>query len=143
MELSFLQKGDYLTFISENSLGKRLRDNAAKLFDCENAAFGHIYDKLSQRYQIKEEIGRKGQNRNPSLVRWMVILAVYYLYQSGPDDEIPEHVRQNYEDVLKEIEKVGSGRQNTTLAPVLDDAGSPKTVFAWASRPRRSHNPFE
>lgn len=143
MELKFLQQEDYLTFISENSLSKRLRDNASKLVDCENAAFGHIYDKLSQRFRISQEIERQGRNRNPSLVRWMVILAVYYLYQSGPDDEIPEHVRQNYEDVLKEIEKVGSGRHNTTLTPVLTDTGKPKTVFAWASRPRRSHNPFE
>ena len=39
MELKFLQQEDYLTFISENSLSKRLRDNAAKLVDCENAAF--------------------------------------------------------------------------------------------------------
>ncbi|MCD8269870.1 MAG: DUF1320 domain-containing protein [Parabacteroides sp.] len=143
MEMKFLQQEDCLTFISENSLNKRLRDNTDKLGDCENAAFGHIYDKLSQRYNISQEVQRQGSNRNPSLVRWMVILAVYYLYQSGPDDEIPEHVRQNYKDVLKEIEKVGSGRQNTTLTPVLNNTGKPKTVFAGASRPRRSHNPFE
>ena len=66
MELKFLQQEDYLTFISENSLSKRLRDNAAKLVDCENAAFGHIYDKLSQRYRISQEIERQGRNRNPS-----------------------------------------------------------------------------
>ena len=76
------------------------------------------------------------------MVRWMTVLTVYFLYQSVPDESIPERVRLNYEDVLKEIERVASGKDNSTLIPVLDSSGKPRTSFRWISSPRRSHNPF-
>ena len=52
MELKFLQQDDFLAFISENSLRKLVRGNESKLAESENTAYGHVYDKLSQRYKI-------------------------------------------------------------------------------------------
>ena len=72
----------------------------------------------------------------------MAILSVYYLYQSIPDDEIPERVRINYEDVIREIDRVAAGKDNCTMRPVLGQDGKAKTQFRWASSPRRTHNPF-
>ena len=105
-------------------------------------AYGYISEKLSGRYQIGKELLQEGENRNASMLRWMTVLTVYFLYQSVPDDDIPERVRLNYEDVLKEIDRVASGKDNSTLIPVLDQSGKPRTSFRWTSSPRRSHNPF-
>ena len=105
-------------------------------------AYGYISEKLSGRYQIAKELSKEGENRNAAMVRWMTVLTLYFLYQSIPDDEIPERVRENYEDVLKEIDRVAAGKDNSTLLPVLDNHGKPLTVFRWSSNPRRSHNPF-
>jgi hypothetical protein len=142
MVIDYLQTCDFLVFITEAALKKLIRDNDCKLLETEKMAYGYIYEKLSARYQIHQELSKNSEARNSAFVRWMTILAVYYLYQSVPDDDIPERVRINYEDVLKEIDRVAAGKDNCTLSPVLDSFGKPKTSFRWSSSPRRSHNPF-
>lgn len=142
MVVDYLQTCDFLVFISEASLRKLIRDEDCKITGAQAMAYGYISEKLSGRYQIGKELLQEGENRNASMLRWMTVLTVYFLYQSVPDDDIPERVRLNYEDVLKEIDRVASGKDNSTLIPVLDQSGKPRTSFRWTSSPRRSHNPF-
>ena len=142
MVVDYLQTCDFLVFISEASLRKLIRDEDCKITGAQTMAYGYISEKLSGRYQIGKELLQEGENRNASMLRWMTVLTVYFLYQSVPDDDIPERVRLNYEDVLKEIDRVASGKDNSTLIPVLDHSGKPRTSFRWTSSPRRSHNPF-
>ena len=142
MVIDYLETKDYLEFITEAAFRKLLRDNQCKFIDAQSMAYGHIKEKLSARYLISEEIAMKGENRSPSMVRWMAILSVYYLYQSIPDDEIPERVRVNYEDVIREIDRVAAGKDNCTIQPVVGEDGKAKTQFRWTSNPRRTHNPF-
>jgi len=121
----------------------QLKDDT-KILDSENIAYGYINEKLSARYNVSSEASHSGESRNSSFVRWMTILTVYFLYQSVPDDDIPERVRLNYEDVMKEIDRVAVGKDNCTLPFIVDSTtGKPKTNFQWYSEPRRSHNPFE
>lgn len=144
MVTDYLATKDFLVFISAASFQKLIRDNDTKIVDAENMAYGYINEKLSARYSVIGELSSKGEARNNSFVRWMTILTVYYLYQSIPDEDIPERVRTNYEDVLKEIERVAAGKDNSTLPLVVDSTtGKPKTNFQWYSETRRSHNPFE
>lgn len=142
MVIDYIQTCDFLVFISETSLKKIIRDKDCKVLDAQRMAYGHINEKLSKRYHISLELGKQGEERNPAMVRWMTVMTVYYLYQSVPDDDIPERVRVNYEDVVREIERVAAGKDGSTLDPVLDSSGKPKTAFRWFSNPRRSHNPF-
>ncbi len=142
MVIDYLETSDYLVFITEAAFRKLLRDNNCKFIDAQSMAYGHIKEKLSARYRIADEIALKGEDRSPSMVRWMAILSVYYLYQSIPDDEIPERVRINYDDVIREIDRVAAGKDNCTMQPVLGQDGKAKTQFRWTSSPRRTHNPF-
>ena len=142
MVVDYLQTCHFLVFISEASLKKLIRDEDCKILNAQTMAYGYISEKLSGRYQIIKELSKEGDSRNASMVRWMTVLTVYFLYQSVPDESIPERVRLNYEDVLKEIDRVASGKDNSTLIPVLDSSGKPRTSFRWVSSPRRSHNPF-
>ena len=106
MVVDYLQTCDFLVFISEASLKKLIRDEDCKILNAQTMAYGYISEKLSGRYQIIKELSKEGDSRNASMVRWMTVLTVYFLYQSVPDESIPERVRLNYEDVLKEIERV-------------------------------------
>lgn len=142
MVIDYIQTPDFLVFITETSLRKLIRDNDCKITGSQGMAFGYIHEKLGKRYKVQDELRRQGDSRNPAMVRWMAVMAVYYLYQSIPDDNIPERVRTNYEDVVREIDRVAAGKDNSTLEPVLDAGGRPKTSFRWTSSPRRSHNPF-
>lgn len=142
MVIDFLETADYLVFITETAFRKLIREDKCKFLDVQGMAFGYIREKLSAKYHIDTELSERGDYRNPSLVRWMTILSVYYLYQSVPDDEIPERVRMNYEDVIREIDRVASGKDNCSLSPVLCADGKVKTHFRWTSSTRRTHNPF-
>lgn len=142
MNIQFLKPADFLVFITESAFQKLLRNNDSKLTDSELLAYGYIAEKLSARFRISDEIARQGEARNLSLVRWMSSLAIYFLYQSVPDEEIPERVVKNHDDVCREVERTAAGKDNCTLQPVLDHTGKPKTAFRWTSNPRRSHNPF-
>ena len=116
--MNFLTLSDYLVFITQGALQKILRDNDMKMTDAERMAYGHIYEKLSVSFDLDAEIQKSGTDRNPALVRWMAVLAIYYIYQSVPDNEIPERIRLNYEDVIAEIQRVAAGKDNSTLQPV-------------------------
>lgn len=140
--IDFLIMADYLVYITEGALQKITRDNDTKLTDCERMAYGYVYEKLSNRFNLDKEIQKKGESRNPALVRWMSVLAIYYVYQSIPDGEIPERVRQNYEDVIAEIQRVASGKDNSTLEPVTVD-GTVRTRSKFYYNQRRSNNPFK
>lgn len=141
-EISFLEERDYVVFISPTALQKVVRQNINLEKDSEFLAYSYISDKLSKRFDIESEIQNKGDVRNPTLVRWMTVLAIYYLYQSIPDDEIPERVIKNYDDVIKEMQRVASGKDNTNLSSITDSDGNSSTVFQWSSQKRRTHNPF-
>lgn len=138
----FLTIKDYLVFITEGVLRKIVRDNDTKLTDSERMAYGYIYEKLSGRFNIDLEMARRGEDRNPALVRWMAVLAIYYIYQSVPDEEIPERVRQNYEDVITEIQRVASGKDNSTLSPVTDQSGEVRVRSRFYYEARRNQRPF-
>ena len=138
----FLTIKDYLVFITEGVLKKIVRDNDTKLTDSERMAYGYIYEKLSGRFNIDLEIARRGEDRNPALVRWMAVLAIYYIYQSVPDEEIPERVRQNYEDAIAEIQRVASGKDNSTLSPITDQSGEVRVRRRFYYEARRNQRPF-
>lgn len=138
----FLTIKDYLVFITEGVLKKIVRDNDTKLTDSERMAYGYIYEKLSGRFNIDLEMARRGEDRNPALVRWMAVLAIYYIYQSVPDEEIPERVRQNYEDAITEIQRVASGKDNSTLSPVTDQSGEVRVRSRFYYEARRNQRPF-
>ena len=139
---NFLTLPDYLVFITQGALQKILRDNETKLIDSERMAYGYVYEKLSASFNLDAEIQKREGNRNPALVRWMAVLAIYYIYQSVPDNEIPERVRLNYEDAIAEIQRVASGKDNSTLQPVTAADGTVRSRSRFYYQPRRSHNPF-
>lgn len=139
---NFLTLPDYLVFITQGALQKILRDNETKLIDSERMAYGYVYEKLSASFNLDAEIQKRDGNRNPALVRWMAVLAIYYIYQSVPDNEIPERVRLNYEDAIAEIQRVASGKDNSTLQPVTAADGTVRSRSRFYYQPRRSHNPF-
>lgn len=138
----FLTVKDYLVFVTQGVLKKIIRDNDTKLIDAERMAYGYIYEKLSGRFDIDLEITRRDDARNPALVRWMATLAIYYIYQAVPDEEIPERVRQNYEDVVAEIQRVASGKDNSTLASRTDASGEVRIRSKFYYAPRRKQRPF-
>lgn len=63
--------------------------------------------------------------QTPTLIRFHALsLARYWLYQRRPEGKIPESVKDDYKQALKELEQIALGRLHLGLA---EDNPSPKT----------------
>ncbi|MDD4516478.1 phage protein Gp36 family protein [Massilibacteroides sp.] len=107
----------------------------------EEMAKGYIYSNLRQRFDLDAEFAREGTARNLTLLRWMLYISVYNLYNTVQDLEIPERITKNYDDARKEITAVAAGKMPTDLIPILE-SGKAKTTFRWGSSPKRTHSPY-
>lgn len=140
--MDFLQVEDYNSFINAQLLGAWLEGDYSRMEDTEAMASGYIYSNLSARYDLAAEFAKSGRERNPTLLRWVLSLSVYFLHNTVASTDIPERVAKNYDDVRKEIAAVASGKAATDLAPLVSEDGKAKTHLRWGYSPRRSHNPF-
>lgn len=138
--MEFITSSDLTNYINSAMLDMIIAGNQEKLNDAERDAKGYITANLGQSYNLALEFGKTGESRNISLVRWMVIMIVYTIFNQTQDQDIPERVNKNYDDVRSEIRKVASGGPTDLTQFIVD--GEPKTKFRAGSEPRRSHFPF-
>jgi hypothetical protein len=112
------------------------------LDDSELQAMAIIQDAFSATYDLDAEFAKTAKDRHMNLIRWMLNLTVYFIYERVPDNQVPERVVKNYDDTIAEIKAIEAGKRNTTLAKIADiETGKTKTVFRWGSNTKRSHNP--
>ena len=140
--MRFLTEQDFSAGVNTQILNQIICGETFRLEDAENIALSHIRSKLGERYNLVRELSLSGEARNRNLIRWTLAIAIYHLYNTVPDLESPERVRQNYSDALKEIAAISSGKEGTDLVKLTETSGQKKTRFRWGSKPRRSHNPF-
>jgi len=140
--MRFLTETDFESNINKVILYQLIDNDLSKLETVEKRAIDHVISKLSDRYDILSELDNTGEERSENLIRYLLAIAVYTLYNAIPDSDIPERVRNNYTDTLKEMSNIAAGKESTNLKRVISQ-GQAKTKFRWGSSPKRTHNPFE
>ncbi len=110
------------------------------LQNAEDAAVGAVKDALSREYDIDDIFSKTGTDRDPSVVRWVTTLVIYYLYERIPDRLVPERVVKNYDDTLNLLTMVAKGKHPLDLPHAANEEGEPQTRFRWGSAPRRTHD---
>lgn len=107
----------------------KLRGTADEdLNEAEQLAISELAS-LRGRFDIDNELKQVGTNRSPEMVRMMVAITVYYLYNTVVDDEIPERVTDNYNKEIKDIRTIAAGKMHATLKPLTTSDGSAKSKF--------------
>lgn len=136
----FLLEGDFDNKLDE-SVKAQITGGSGEPFDlAEKTAMATVTDSLSELYNLTTEYAKTGTDRHPILVKWLVSIAMYDLYERIPDNQLPKRVVKNYDDTLKTIEKIEQGKKTCTLTKITDPiTGNPKTVFRWGSEKRRTH----
>lgn len=132
--MEFLKPTDFNGVIDSgvyNTLGGDI-DESEKLAISE-------LDPLRSLYDISAELKKTDSNRSDLLVRISTNITAYYLYNTVPDDEIPQRIIDNYKKELGVIEKLAAGKYSSTLAKLTAADGSTKTTFRWGSNPKRTH----
>jgi hypothetical protein len=121
----------------------QITDNDDTILDLAEAeATAIIQDAFSQFYDLNSEFAKADTDRNMNLVRLMLNLVVYFIYERVPDSQVPPRVVKNYDDTIREIRDIEAGKRSISLARINDiETGKPSTVFRWGSNTKRTHTP--
>lgn len=136
--MEFLTKDDFDGVLSDSILNQLSGINDKNLVDAEGMAISEL-DPLRTTFNMETELNKLGANRNKVLVRIVVQLTAYYLYNTVIDDEIPERITANWKKELGTIEKIANGKIGSTLETLTGDDGKTVTTFRWNSNRKRTH----
>ncbi|MGQ1889140.1 phage protein Gp36 family protein [Thermophagus sp. OGC60D27] len=140
--MDFIQKEDYSTRVDSAIIDQITGGNDSLLDEAEKDAASVIIDRLGDKYNVQSELAHTGEDRDRSLMRWMISLSLYYIYARVPDEEIPERVIKDYDDTLSELDKIASGRYACNLARITNERGEATTSIRMGSNHLRTHNPY-
>jgi Protein of unknown function (DUF1320) len=136
----FVTQPDFIPFIKDSRLMQMLDAEPQALDLAVEMAQGVVYDSLYSRYDTATIFAKVGAARDMQCVRWIVVIALYYLYERLPDKLVPERVVKNYNEVLDLLTQIEDGKKSTSLPLIVDAATTlPATKFRWGSNATRTH----
>ncbi len=139
----FLTINDFTLKVSEEIRNQITDSNDAILDDAELSAMAIIQDAFYQKYDLDIEFAKTDTDRHQNLMRWMLNLCLYFIYERIPDNEVPERIVKNYNDTVEEIKLIEQGKRNTSLEKLIkEDNQRKETNFRWGSNPKKIHNPY-
>lgn len=137
---TFIDTADYYTYIEQRTFEQVTENNNVFINDAEDTAIVIIKDALYQYYKVDDIFLLIGTNRPRQVVRWVIVLAVYFLYERIPDAATPQRVIDNYKEVMETLDKIAIGKKSINLpASLKTDSSEPTTRFRWGSETKRSH----
>lgn len=138
--MQFLTDDDLKGIIGAATLATLEGIASENLDTAEELAISEL-DPLRENYDIDGELAKTGTVRNSMLVRMLVHITVYYLFNTVEDVDIPERVDKNYQNQLKAIEKIASGKLATTLEQLIDETTElPKSKYRFGGDDLRDND---
>ena len=135
----FITKADMLYRIQDKHLEMITEGNDDLITDAVATAEATIRDSLYDKYDADEVFSKTGEDRDMNVVRWMINLTIYYLYERIPDKLVPERVVKNYDDTLGLLLDIQDGKKGVNLPHLIKDDGKLQTKFRWGGEARRTH----
>lgn len=117
--MQFLILTDFDGIINTNTLAQLVGLANADIDRAEDLAFSEL-SPLYGRYNIPLELAKAGSARNKEMIRLLVHITAYYLYNKVQDDDIPERIIDNYRAQLGNVEKIAAGKMYTTITPLFN-----------------------
>jgi len=140
INLEFLQDTDLYVSIRERHLQELTDDDPIFVQQAEKQAISVVNDHLIGRYDLVEVYGYTGNDRSATLVRWLVVLTLYYCYERADEQIRPEWLSEDYKYTMKHLGLIQEGKRSVNLPALEDpDTDSPVTRVRSGSLPRRSH----
>jgi phage gp36-like protein len=142
--MSYLSNSDFQKSIKDHRLQQiidsDLEEEVALLAYASDTAESIIRDYLNSRYDVDAIFAKSGNQRDKQVTRWMLMIAIYVIYDRIEDDMVPERVIKNYDDTLKHLVSICDGRVEAVLPRKKDDEDNPKTKFRWGSNRMNSRD---
>jgi phage gp36-like protein len=139
--MSFITTDDYKATIKDGNLSRMIEGDNTVLEEAQATAVAVIRDALFSRYDVNVVFGAQGDSRNKQVVRWAVVLTLYYLYERLPANIMPERVRDNYTEVMGFLKEIEDGKKPIDLPQKTNsETGEVVTKFRYGINPPRTHN---
>lgn len=140
---TYITSTDYSPYIRDGRLTQLIDNNPGLLDEVEATAIAIVKDALYSRYDVEVIFAQTDDDRHPQVVRWVLVLCLYFLHERLPDRLIPERVVKNYDDVMQTLTDIEDGKKSTDL-PLLDppEGYGQISKFRWGSRAGRSQDFF-
>lgn len=137
---NYILPDDYKPYITDGRKNQIIGNDTTILDTVEETAIQEVKDALFPKYDVDSIFAKTGTARDKQVVRWCVVLAVYFIYERVPDIQIPEKIRLAYEEVRLTLEAIEDGKKSVMLPVATDEEDVIKTKFRWGSQPPREHN---
>jgi len=139
--MQFLTSTDFNGIISAASYNSLKGTADANINEAEKLALSELAP-LRGNYDINYELALSGTSRNAEVIRILVHIAAYYLYNTVEDVEIPERIDKNYDNQVKLIAKIAGGSVYSTIKPLLNEDSTPKSNYRFGSDAARNNDIF-
>lgn len=139
--MQFLTEPDFNGIIGANTLTSLRGTADANLATAEELAITEL-DPLQAKFDIAGELAKAGSNRNGLMIRLMIHITAYYLFNTVDDTDIPERITENYKTQIQAIAKIASGSMESTLTPLFDSEGVQKTSYRFGGDANRDNDIF-
>jgi hypothetical protein len=117
--MQFLLTTDFDGIINANTFAALKGTANADLTSAEALAISELTP-LRGRFNVDADLAATGTSRNAEMVRLLVHITAYYLYNKVQDDDIPERITSNYKTQVANIEKIANSKLYTTLTPIMN-----------------------
>lgn len=139
--MQFLETNDFKGIIGDNTLTSLRGAGDANLATAEELAITEL-DPLRAKLDIAAELVKTGGNRNGLMIRLMIHITAYYLFNTVEDSDIPERISENYRTQIQAIAKIAAGTMGSTLAPLFNESGTQKTSYRFGGDAPRDNDIF-
>jgi len=140
--MQFLTDNDFKGIIGASTLASLRGAADANLNEAETLAISEL-DPLQAKYNIPVELAKSGSGRNAVMIRLMVHITAYYLYNTVEDNDIPDRITENYKTQVRDIEKFANGSKSCTLIPLIDETtNTPKSNYRFGGDAPRNNDIF-
>lgn len=128
--MAYLLKTDYAGRISMALIDILIAEDAAGIIAATSAeAESTVKTFCKNLYDIEGEFVKTDADRDGYILSLCKSIGLYFIYQRADDESIPEKVIKNYDDAMKALELISTGKKVIGLppAPVVpgdEDTGS-------------------
>jgi hypothetical protein len=137
---SWITEADYKPYLTDRRRGQILEQDNNLLNTVELAAIQRVRDALYPKYDVDAIFTTSGAARPAQVLRWVLVIAIAYIYERVPDLQKPTSVKEAYEEVIDELAEIEDGKKSVELPLAIDGGGKVKTKFRWGSQPPRGHS---
>jgi hypothetical protein len=137
--MQFLTTTDFNGIIGANTFTSLRGTADANLVTAEELAITEL-DPLRAKFNIPVELAKSGTSRNGLMIRLMIHITAYYLFNTVEDVDIPDRITENYNTQIKNIAKIAAGSMECTLTPLYDSDGEQKTSYRFGGDALRDNN---